>query len=100
MRVDLPKSLARKNSASIRERFSGQRPQEERVSTDHTDPGPLEGLIPPEMLLTMNGGEPTHEAVRGAGRPLRSLRRCWSATSTRRLPLRGVRRRGGCVRRR
>ena len=34
------------------------------MSTDHTDPGPLEGLIPPEMLLTMNGGEPAIVCLR------------------------------------
>ena len=28
------------------------------MSTDHTGPGPLEGLIPPELMLTMSGGEP------------------------------------------
>ncbi len=34
------------------------------MSTDHTDPGPLEGLIPPELLLTMNGGEPAIVCLR------------------------------------
>ncbi len=34
------------------------------MSTDHTDPIPLEGLIPPEMLLTMNGGEPAIVSLR------------------------------------
>ena len=28
------------------------------MSEDHTDPGELEGLIPPELLLTMSDGEP------------------------------------------
>ena len=64
-RVDRRSGGPRKNSASIRERFSGhQHAQEERVSTDHTDSGPLEGLIPPELLLTMNGGEPAIVCLR------------------------------------
>ena len=35
-----------------------RRPQEGRISEDHTAPGELEGLASPSMTLTMSDDEP------------------------------------------